>query len=499
MKTRQFIITLLIFAMANTSASESQSTLEIIGSGVFDVNTTRTYTIDENTEIYKDGEKIEHTLFEIIGSGFKTAFTLTDDVNGNVDSGTINALELITNIRGPVTSLSPISVLEQPVLLTSDTVEVNTSNIELGQIISVSGYLNNNNSLKATRTAMEDLDQWKVRGFITHITPNRLDIGSLSINLSGATLLNCESGINNGTHIEIMMDSDSNYQVGTPIDTIISIECLKLNQLAEESLVLPSVIQGFISDKTGQDFWLNDVKVEVNQNTVYENGEMSFIDEWVNVEVQGVFDTESSEIQADVVRFVDHRIEITFPVEPENIILNESITLLGTAFLATPQTKDNSNILTTGLLSPRQIHIEGYVDSQGIAYLSKIVNNGNSNFNRVSIRGDVNAINNPVFSILSIEVDATNSLIVNQGTGVIDLTTFFNLLNIGSQVEIKNAVYDQITNTFIDGNIAIKKIGSSQKNAPVQIKEIIGSGIIGGFGTATITATPDRLFGTSFE
>lgn len=127
-------------------------TREIIGSGFFDVNKDRKFLIDENSLIYLDGTLIDYITFEIIGSGYKTAFTVVDDVSVSIDSGTINTIELITNIKGLVTSLSPLKVLEQPVLITSDTMKHNFDSVTIDQQVALSGYLSDNNSLKSHKS-----------------------------------------------------------------------------------------------------------------------------------------------------------------------------------------------------------------------------------------------------------------------------------------------------------------------------------------------------------
>ncbi|MBL4661569.1 MAG: hypothetical protein JKY19_14515 [Alcanivoracaceae bacterium] len=475
-------------------------TKEIIGSGIFEVNKTRTYTINDETMITLDDTVIDQSLFEIIGSGFKSAFTLLDDVNSTIDTGTINAIELITNLQGPVTSISPLEILGQPVLTTADTVLVLSGSIALDQSVAVSGYLSANNSLKATRIMpSNDLQAWKIRGFASEITGAGFKIGSLTINRGAEQIQNCDSvgGFNDGVLVEVKMTSNADYVIGTPVNGIQSIACLMLNQLPKEAGTLPSVVQGFISQTQGHNFWLNDIKVNVNNSTVYENGERDFIDEAINVEVQGVFNAETSVLQADVVRFMDRRIEITFPVVPEDVSIDESILINGVTFFKTPQSKDVANILA-GIADDKQIQIRGYVDSNGIAYISKILDKGVPNFNNISLRGDISALDNPLFSVLNFQIDSSNSLIINLGAGVIDVETFFNLVVIGSQVEIKNAQYDSVLNQLINANITIRKIEAPNKIS-INNKEIIGSGIIRGFGTATITKTNDWMFKSDFE
>ena len=470
-------------------------TREIIGSGIFEVNQTRKFTIDDETIIYLDKNEIDYTTFEIIGSGFKSAFILKD-TNNNIDVGKVDTIELITDLQGPVTSVFPIMVLEQPVLTTSDTVNVLSNPIQHDQLIAISGYLSENNSYKATRVmSPNEAAIWKVRGIVSNVSNSNFKVGTLLVNLGSQPDILCQQDLNDGDLVELKMAPDSAYQVGFPINTLLSIECIGLNQLSSQIMVIPTVVQGFISLPQGNKFQLDDIEVITSNTTLYKNGERQFIDNAVNVEVQGILDTEKSELHADVVRFLDHRIEVTFPIEPADVIINESINIHGLKFYMTPQTKDNTNILTNGLNAASQIQVLGYVDSSGKAYLSKVQNRGAVDFNKINIRGDIFALDNPFFELLNFTIDSSMSLIINQAMGVIDVEMFFNLVNVGSQLEIKNAKYDPESDQISGGMISIKEI---IEDLTVNTHEIIGSGIIRGFGTATVTSTSDLLFRSTF-
>lgn len=502
MKIKPFHIILFITTLGSSNAKNIglPETKEIIGSGIISVNSTRSFSTDSNTLYYLDDQPIDYITFEIIGSGFKSAFTVLDDVGSNVETGTLNAVELITNLQGPVTSVSPLKILEQPVLITNDTVNVLTNSMQMNEVVTVSGYESDKGML-ATRVMDGLSSDWKIRGFASEVSQQSFRIGTLLINRDSEQLLDCQSGFADGQSVEVKMSADLNYQTGTAIDSLISIKCLRLNQVEGQLALLPSVVQGYISETAGQGFWLDDVHVLTDQNTQYENGEQTFIDLAVNVEVQGVLDTETSEIHADIIRFIDHRIEITFPINPEDIDLGQSITIGSTTFYATPMTKDNANILSEGLIRARKIQIQGFVDSQGKAYISKVLNKGAANFNNLSLRGDVASLNNPLFSILNFQIDASHSLLINQGSGVIDINTFFNSISEGSQIEIKNAEFNDTLNQFENGTISIKNTltKTSGKRIGNDTKEIIGSGIIKAFGTATISSVSGVMFDSSFE
>ena len=164
-------------------------------------------------------------------------------------------------------------------------------------------------------------------------------------------------------------------------------------------------------------------------------------------------------------------------------------------FYQTPQTK-HSSILSDGIETSIQIQIQGYTDSNGTAYITKVINKGEVNFNKISLRGDIKSLENPMFDLLNFRIDASNSQIINLGSGIIDIDTFFNLVQSGSQLDIKNASYDEVNDKITGGIITLRKTENYQET---QNREIIGSGIIKGYVVATITETADQLFFGSFE
>ena len=496
MKTKLIFIIFIFLTL--TALAENK---EIIGSGIVQINYDKNYTINDSPLIYLDNNLISYPLFEIIGSGYKSTFIIKQTPNKEIiGSGIVDVIKLETNLKGPITSLNPLSVLQQPILTTSDTKSPDLSGLNIGDELSGSGYLSNNNSLQASKIITEsNLSQWKVRGYVSHNNNNSFQIGSLLINHASEQIINCNSGVNNQSYVEVKMTADNNYTVGNAINTIQSIECLSTNQLDSNVITqTPTLLQGFISSTQGQDFTLNEVIVHTNNATIYENGERRFLDSMVNIEVSGLLDPKTSKLTAEKIRFLEHRIGIEFPLNTDDINLNQSITLNGVEYKITPQTKDSSNILSNGIMSAIQIGISGFTDSNGNAYISKIINKGIVDYNNITLRGEITNLNNPTFELLNFTINANNALIINLGNGVIDTTTFFNLVHSGSQVEIKNGEYDANLNQVNNALITIKQVNSS-KNSNNFNKEIIGSGIIGLYGTATITESTERIFNSSFE
>ncbi len=496
MKIKLFILSILIICQQSFAGKPQNK--EIIGSGIIGVNHTREYAVESNTLIYKDDELIDYQTFEIIGSGYKTTFVVKAGTKEIIGSGIVDTLILETNLRGPITSLSPLAVLEQPVLRTSDTETSLFESENISDIVSVSGYLSINNSIKASKLVSASIsDDWKIRGYISSNNIQNFHIGNLKINHANELLINCDNGINKDDYVQVLMSKDENYTIGSAINTVNSVECFKSNQLpVSQTDSLATILQGFISQKTGNAFWFNDVKVITQNNTLYENGEKRFLDEMVNVEVEGVFNPISSELLADKIRFIDSRIEIEFPLNPNDITLGQSVTINNVDYLKTPQTKDLMNAIENGMTTSKQVNIEGYIDSNGIAYIAKLSHKGNVNYDKVNLRGRIYSVVNPTFKLLNFTVDSSNSLIINQGGGVIDNQTFYSIIGDGYQVEVKNGQFDFSTNTVQNAKIIISGSSTKRQN---QTKEIIGSGVVKEFVTATLTSTHDGVFLSGFD
>ncbi len=491
-------ITLLFILLSlNTYAKGLQESekKEIIGSGIFSVNNTRTFDIDESSNIYLDKELIDFNTFEIIGSGFKIQTTLLEDVNGEMTTGTVYDLNLISNIQGPVTSVLPLMVLEQPVLITADTIQTQQEIYELNQELLLSGFVDKNNSLKATKIMGSINTNWKLQGYVSHINKKRFNIGTLIINRDNEDILDCNKNIKNGLLVEIIMEADNSYQAGNAINSLLSVRCLTNKQ--NQPNLQPMVIQGFVTQEQGNGFWMNDIYVKNTHETIYQNGESSFINSAVNLEVQGLFNPETSELEADFIRFLDHRIELAFPVYPNDINLDESIDVNGLVFYKTPQTLDNHGILSSGLDSARQVEILGFVDANGDMYISTLKLKGQPNFQLISLRGDIHGLTQPLFSLLNFQIDGNSNSLFDENNRLIDSVEFFQNVQAGSQVQIKNGEYSHDTNSIINATISIKSSnnGSNQKGKVKNNhkKEIIGSGIINASVLGTITNISKRL------
>jgi hypothetical protein len=473
------------------------------------INGIRDFTINPDTIITVDGTPVIQNRIDIFGTGgFKTKFRVANtDVNPTMSQGTLLEINFISDIKGPITSISPLRILDQDVFTTADTILENLSSVDtliIGDTVSVSGAINEvDNSIQLSRLELEtSLSEWTLRGFARGITATTFSIGNLSINNNGITPNDCTNGFINNTFVEIKATVDTNYVAGSPLTTLTSIQC-KTPDVDEGSVgVIPTVVEGVISNLIDlSSFKINDLTIFFDNNTSFDNGEAEHLDEGTKVEVQGFIDTDTRFITATTIRFVDHRAKLIAPVNPSDITLNQSITLFGKTIIITPQTRDDDNIISNGLLSQRQIEVRGFTDSEGNVFAQRVKDKGSPDANDTKLRGNLTSINQPSLTINGVQIDASNSTF-EISNGAVDISTFFSLLQIGMQLTIEDASYNSTTHILSFGNVELTEQETeddpddfSGSNTKTLTRDIFGTG---GVGVATFTGS-EVIFSSSFE
>ncbi len=484
----------------------------IVNANTVTVNSIRNFIVDSNTIISLDGVAGGQSLFEIVGTGgYKIRFRVADDVNPTISAGTLSEIHLISDIKGPITSLQPLTILGQEVFTTGDTVYKNIgSDAKLvpGDIVAVSGIINAiDNSMQLSRLELDNsIDQWKLRGFARNINANTFTIGGLVVNKNLIPVDNCNNGFNENTFVSIEALTDLNYDGVLPLDTLLSITCESPDVDQDSNNSVPVVVEGFVSGIIDlAAFEINNLDIFITVNTDFDNGETEHIDIGTKLEVQGTLDTNTRQITATTIRFVDHRVKMVAPVNPSDITIGNSMLIFGKLVSFIPQTRDDDDIVTMGLTTSKQIEIRGFTDSQGNIFAQRVRDKGDVDSEDVTLRGDVTDINQPMIKVNNIEIDASSSTFeLNDGTATIQ--EFFSVLMVGMQLSIEDASYNQMSNVLSLGNIEIaeSEIDDDPDNAiPTQplsklgntINEIVGTG---GVGIATITIA-EPIFSSGFE
>ncbi|HPI96823.1 MAG TPA: hypothetical protein PLX38_11445, partial [Gammaproteobacteria bacterium] len=124
-------------------------------------------------------------------------------------------------------------------------------------------------------------------------------------------------------------------------------------------------------------------------------------------------------------------------------------------------------------------------------------------YNDVSLRGELTAVSMPQLAINNVNIDSTSSQFIIDENPV-DMATFFAQLEVGMQVEISEAIYDDMSNELSAGIIELIEAeieddpdaaGILEKSGQHHLKEIIGTG---GVGIGTIYGT-EIIFSNGFD
>jgi len=128
----------------------------ITGFGSVIINDTREFEFDGETRFFRDGVEVIESTFMQDGAGMVSRVEIGDDVSADFTSGTAATVTADNAVKGPVTSISPLQVLEQTVVVNGDTVLDNipgndTANLVPGDVVEVSGFADSANVIQATR------------------------------------------------------------------------------------------------------------------------------------------------------------------------------------------------------------------------------------------------------------------------------------------------------------------------------------------------------------
>ena len=146
-------------------------------------------------------------------------FDISDDANEDLTAGTAVNIAASHQVKGPVTSVNPLSVLEQAVVVTGSTIldslpGANVSGLVVGDIVEVAGFADQNGVIQAARLEFKaaGVALWKVLGNASNVlSSTSFSLGTLDIILNGTVPRDCGGGLQNGDFVEVKATPDASY------------------------------------------------------------------------------------------------------------------------------------------------------------------------------------------------------------------------------------------------------------------------------------------------
>ena len=139
------------------------------------------------------------------GTANARTISFTDDVEGMVLSSSVDASGTrVLNVLGQTVLIDANTIFES-----NDINDISTDDIDIGNIVEVSGYSNGNGEIQATRVEVKSAqydagEKMELKGNISNLTNTTFNIGQLTINVENAVLDNDFMGtLQNGQYVEV--------------------------------------------------------------------------------------------------------------------------------------------------------------------------------------------------------------------------------------------------------------------------------------------------------
>lgn len=464
----------------------------------------RTFYLTSDTLVTQSGVSVSRDIFIQAGTGRVARFTVASDVDAGFTTGTLSTIDFGVQLKGPITSVDPLTVLNIPVVVTADTLLQDIPNQDPGSlllldILDVGGFQDEDSTVQATVIELkpDGVPEWKLTGFVTSVSAQNLSVGPQVVQFNGVTPRDCDTGLGVGQFVEIKAAPDESFTTGSALTTTTDIECKETNLGGDPGNNVPASIEGFITDvDLSGDFFIGDQFVDITETTVFRNGEAEDIRVGIKVEAQGNLNTDTGTLTAVKVTFKEIRVRAEAPVSPADIGV-DTLRIFGFTVQVTPQTRVEDGIMSGGLTANTQVEVRAFVDSDNNLFATRIRERGNPQLDDVRLRGPIESIDRPLISILGVTIDTSSSLLrTDDAPGFISADEFFQTIHVGAQVQIEDdALYDPATNTISQGIIEIEdsNTSSSTKSLPTKGPTVFGVGI------GQIEDSGDILFLNAFE
>lgn len=419
----------------------------ITGFGSVIVNQQTRLVLDDNTRVRIDGD--DNPSASDLAEGMLVAFTTGDDTTTRLTSGTALSIDVSTEIKGPITSVAPLRVLEQLVIVTGDTLldgmpAGGISSLPIGAELEVHGVRGTSDEVQASLIQYKPagIPTWKLSGTATGVTAGGFRIGEQLVQLNGVGPRDCAGGLANGARVEAKFARDTGFRAGNALSSTTDVECRASALVAPSNPLayrVASEFEGTVNRLINASrFEINGQLVELKATTRFRNGTREDLLAGVRIEAEGQFDTLSGALLAREIKFKGNRVRIEAPFESGG---DASLSLLGIPVLLTAVTEDEDGIAAGA--SGLQVEVRGYTDKSGQVVAESIRERGDADSGDVRLRGPAADIDGTGFSILGIRINTETAREFRDRNGLlIDRATFFSRLTTGTNVSAEDARYE---------------------------------------------------------
>lgn len=491
---RRRLVLALLLGAAGSAQAQDPSALTINGNRIYQITPQTTFQID--------GQPVSAAIAAASAAGY-SALVVASNVPDGAQAGVAQAVTFDNLARGPVTGTDPLSVLNQPLTVTGDTLleGIDLATLAVGDLVEVSGFLDaDGGAIVASRLAAVDnpTQDWKLVGQVSQASANGFAIGAQGVDSSGVTPTNCPAGVIDGIYVELETLPDPSYTAASVLGPLLSLECEDPNFGNPPPGTVVASLEGVISALPDPlpdppSFELLGVTVQATAQTEYRAGGIEDLDVGVRVEAEGHFDGTTQTLTATEIRFTQAQARFIAPLAPADLVPDEGVTIMGNLVAFSPQTRDEDGLAANGLAALTQVEVRAFVDGEGALFATRIRERGNPDANDTRLQGPVAEIADPELTILGNTVDTSAAQFRDHEGNLLTAMEFFAMLRLGMVVSAEDSIYDPVTATLIPASVHLEDAPVPTTRAAKGVGQGMSRGTVSGLG-----AEP-ALFDNGFE
>lgn len=455
---------LIVAALLSGTAAQATSAGQItINERSFDISDTADVSIDDDSvTLQQMHERIDD------GGGWRSdSVVLSPDPT--LTSGSISQIKFENNLKGPITSTAPLSVLGQPFSVNGNTVLkgfTDVAQLSVGQFLEVSGFVDTDSSLMAARVALDDTspNPWRITGFLTQFdgASSTATIGGppgQPISFVGVGPTGCGTGPAIGNYVTALATPIVSFTPGQVVDTVTQLTCRPIVPAGavDDHDSFEGLIQSVVDPTT---FTIADLTVTVTPTTLFRYGNVDDLDAGVRVEVEGTF-TSPTTLDARRIKFILPSIRFRAPVASADVVPGVSITILGNTVLDSLHDRDEDGIMAGGLAVTTQVEVRASMDLLGNLIATRVRSRGTPSGNHYNLQAPAETIARPHLTALGLTVDTASSTFQDDNHAPITADQFFAAVSVGTLFEIDDANFDALNNRLHGGVVSLSDDGAA--------------------------------------
>lgn len=432
----------------------------------------RVFDIADDASVLIDDDPVTlHEMHERIqgAEGWRSKSVVLGP-DATLSSGSVSHIEFENNLKGPITSTAPLRVLGQPFTVNGNTVLVgftDVSQLAVGQFLEVSGFVDTDSSVIASRVARDDSspNPWRISGFLTQFDggASTATIGSppggQPISFVGITPTGCGTGPNVGDFVTALATPIPAFTPGNVVDTVTQLSCTPIVPAGatDDHDAFEGLIESVIDPTT---FTIAGFTVTVVPTTLFKFGNADDLAPGVRIEVEGTF-TSPTALDARRIRFILPSIRFRAPVASADVLPGVSITILGNTVLDNAQDRDEDDIMANGLAETTQVEVRAYMDLLGQLFATRVRSRGGPSSNHYNLQAPAETITRPTLTALGLTIDTASSTFEDDNHNPITADQFFAAVSVGTLVEIDDAQFDALNNRLFGGVASLSDDGAA--------------------------------------